>query len=128
MGLIDDFSYVRTAFLFARTGHYVYNGWTTAMLGAQIVWAAPVAGSLAALVLPVAWKQMSKLPQRIHAPLAVASVDRFGLSTYLAIPADGEHPPVSIVSASRWGKNRRLTWGGKLVASTSMHLHGELGR
>ena len=41
MGLIDDFSYVRTALLFARTGHFVYNGWTTAMLGAQIVWAAP---------------------------------------------------------------------------------------
>jgi hypothetical protein len=41
MGLIDDFSYVRTAFLFAQTGHFIYNGWTTAMLGAQIVWAAP---------------------------------------------------------------------------------------
>lgn len=41
MGLIDDFSYVRTALVFARTGHFVYNGWTTAMLGAQIVWAAP---------------------------------------------------------------------------------------
>lgn len=41
MGLIDDFSYVRTAFLFAKTGHFVYNGWTTAMLGAQILWAAP---------------------------------------------------------------------------------------
>ena len=41
MGLIDDFSYVRTALIFARTGHFVYNGWTTAMLGAQIVWAAP---------------------------------------------------------------------------------------
>lgn len=41
MGLIDDFSYVRTALLFAQTGHFVYNGWTTAMLGAQILWAAP---------------------------------------------------------------------------------------
>lgn len=41
MGLIDDFSYVRTALIFARTGHFVYNGWATAMLGAQIVWAAP---------------------------------------------------------------------------------------
>jgi len=41
MGLIDDFSYVRTAFEFAWTGHFVYNGWTTAMLGAQILWAAP---------------------------------------------------------------------------------------
>lgn len=41
MGLVDDFSYVKTAFVFARTGHFVYNGWATAMLGAQIVWAAP---------------------------------------------------------------------------------------
>ena len=41
IGLIDDFSYVRTAWDFARTGHFVYNGWATAMLGWQIVWAAP---------------------------------------------------------------------------------------
>lgn len=41
MGLIDDFSYVKTAFIFAKTGHFVFNGWATAMLGAQIVWAAP---------------------------------------------------------------------------------------
>ncbi len=41
MGLIDDFSYVKTAFIFAQTGHFVFNGWATAMLGAQIVWAAP---------------------------------------------------------------------------------------
>ncbi len=41
MGLIDDFSYVKTAFIFAKTGHFVFNGWATAILGAQIVWAAP---------------------------------------------------------------------------------------
>ena len=41
MGLIDDFSYVKTAFVFAKTGHFVFNAWATAMLGAQIVWAAP---------------------------------------------------------------------------------------
>ncbi len=41
IGLIDDCSYLRTAFVFARTGHLVYNGWATAMLGWQIVWAAP---------------------------------------------------------------------------------------
>jgi hypothetical protein len=41
MGLVDDFSYVRTALLFAQTGHFIYNGWATAMLGAQILWAAP---------------------------------------------------------------------------------------
>lgn len=41
MGFIDDWSYVRTAYEFARTGHFIYNGWATAMLGWQIVWAAP---------------------------------------------------------------------------------------
>jgi hypothetical protein len=41
MGFIDDWSYVRTAYNFAQTGHFVYNGWATAMLGWQIPWAAP---------------------------------------------------------------------------------------
>lgn len=41
MGFIDDWSYVRTAYAFARTGHFIYNGWATAMLGWQIVWSAP---------------------------------------------------------------------------------------
>lgn len=40
MGLIDDFSYIQTAFIYARTGHFVYNGWATAMLGWQIPWGA----------------------------------------------------------------------------------------
>jgi hypothetical protein len=41
IGLIDDCSYLRTAFIFAKTGRLVYNGWATAMLGWQAVWAAP---------------------------------------------------------------------------------------
>ncbi|MEI9981306.1 MAG: glycosyltransferase family 39 protein [Edaphobacter sp.] len=36
----DDLSYARTAQLFADTGHFIYNGWATAMLGWQIVWGA----------------------------------------------------------------------------------------
>jgi hypothetical protein len=40
MGQIDDFSYVKTAFDYARTGHLLYNGWATAMLGWQVVWGA----------------------------------------------------------------------------------------
>jgi hypothetical protein len=40
MGQIDDFSYVKTAFDFARTGHLLYNGWAAAMLGWQVVWGA----------------------------------------------------------------------------------------
>lgn len=40
MGFLDDWSYVKTAQVFAQTGHFVYNGWATAMLGWQVVWGA----------------------------------------------------------------------------------------
>jgi hypothetical protein len=36
MGFDDDFSYIWTAKALADTGHVVYNGWATAMLGWQI--------------------------------------------------------------------------------------------
>jgi Dolichyl-phosphate-mannose-protein mannosyltransferase len=36
MGFGDDFSYIWTARTMADTGHFVYNGWATAMLGWQI--------------------------------------------------------------------------------------------
>lgn len=36
----DDWSYALTARIFASTGHVVYNGWATAMLGWQIAWGA----------------------------------------------------------------------------------------
>ncbi len=39
---MDDFSYAKTALEFARTGHFVYNGWATAMLGWQVPWGALV--------------------------------------------------------------------------------------
>src|SRR4051812_37244388 len=40
MGFIDDWSYVKTTEVFARTGHFVYNGWATVMLGWQVPWGA----------------------------------------------------------------------------------------
>ena len=40
IGFIDDWSYAKTAQDFALTGHIVYNGWATAMLGWQVVWGA----------------------------------------------------------------------------------------
>jgi hypothetical protein len=36
IGMSDDFSYVKTAQELAQTGHVVYNGWATAMLGWQL--------------------------------------------------------------------------------------------
>jgi len=40
MGLLDDWSYARTAQIYAQTGHFAYNGWATAILGWQIAWGA----------------------------------------------------------------------------------------
>lgn len=40
MGFIDDWSYARTAQVFALTGRFVYNGWSAMILGWQIVWGA----------------------------------------------------------------------------------------
>ena len=36
MGFIDDWSYIKSAQVFASTGHFVFNGWAAAMLGWQI--------------------------------------------------------------------------------------------
>ncbi len=40
MGTNDDWSYIRTSLDLARTGHLIYNGWATAMLGWQVCWGA----------------------------------------------------------------------------------------
>lgn len=40
MGFQDDWSYIRTALEFSRTGHFVFNGWSTAMLGWMVPWGA----------------------------------------------------------------------------------------
>lgn len=36
IGIIDDWSYIKSAQVLAQTGHIVYNGWATAMLGWQL--------------------------------------------------------------------------------------------
>ncbi len=38
MGVNDDFSYTKSAFDFARTGHILYNGWSAPIVGWQILW------------------------------------------------------------------------------------------
>jgi hypothetical protein len=40
MGVGDDWSYIKTAQLFAHTGHFFYDGWTVEILGWQVVWSA----------------------------------------------------------------------------------------
>lgn len=39
-GFCDDFSYAKTSLDLLRTGHLIYNGWATAMLGWQVYWGA----------------------------------------------------------------------------------------
>src|SRR5215813_7810762 len=39
-GLNDDWSYTKTALDLAETGGLVYNGWASAMVGAQAFWGA----------------------------------------------------------------------------------------
>ena len=41
MAVNDDFTYAFTVKRLVETGHFTYNAWSTAMLGAQAVWAWP---------------------------------------------------------------------------------------
>lgn len=38
MPVNDDFSYTKSVVDYARTGHILYNGWATTMLGWQVIW------------------------------------------------------------------------------------------
>jgi hypothetical protein len=40
MGFIDDWSFLKTAQIFAQTGHIAYNGWSDPMVGWLIPWGA----------------------------------------------------------------------------------------
>lgn len=40
MPFMDDFSYTKTALDFARTGHFIYNGWAVEILGWLVPWGA----------------------------------------------------------------------------------------
>jgi hypothetical protein len=36
----DDFAYAKMAIAFVRTGHLIFNGWETAIVGVQVLWGA----------------------------------------------------------------------------------------
>src|SRR5204863_9331636 len=40
MGIVDDWSYIKTTQVFVQTGHFAYNGWATVSLGWQVLWGA----------------------------------------------------------------------------------------
>ena len=83
MGFVDDWSYVKTAFVFARTGHIVYNGWATAMLGWAIPWAALF---IKLFGLSFTAVRLSTLPLAMASVyLLHASLLRFGITARNAI-------------------------------------------
>src|ERR1700723_2308213 len=83
MGFVDDWSYVKTAFVFARTGHIVYNGWATAMLGWAIPWAALFIKLFGFTFTAV---RLSTLPlAMLSVYLLHASLVRFGITARNAI-------------------------------------------
>jgi hypothetical protein len=83
MGFVDDWSYVKTAFVFARTGHIVYNGWATAMLGWAIPWAALFIKLFGFSFTAV---RLSTLPlAMLSVYLLHASLVRFGITARNAI-------------------------------------------
>ena len=82
MGFIDDWAYIKVAQEFARTGHVVYNGWETAMLGWLIPW-----GALFAKLFGFSFTaiRVSMLPVVFASVLLFhASMNRFGASRWNA--------------------------------------------
>lgn len=82
MGINDDWSYTKTAFDFARTGHIVYNGWGSPTLGWQILW-----GALFAKLSGYSFTatRLSTLPFAFGAPyLLYLILARFGASSWNA--------------------------------------------
>ena len=65
MGFSDDFSFIKTAFMYAETGHIVYNGWSAPMLGWQIPWGALFIKMFGYSFTAVRWSTL---------PIAVATV------------------------------------------------------
>ena len=83
MGFIDDWSYVKTAFEYSRTGHFVYNGWATAMLGWQVPW-----GALFVKLFGYSFTsaRLSMLPvDLLSVWLFYAALGRFGLGRRSAV-------------------------------------------
>jgi hypothetical protein len=83
MGFIDDWSYVKTALVFAQTGHIAYNGWATAMLGWTIPWGAFFIKLFGFSFTAV---RLSTLPvAMISVFLFHSSLARFGISSRNAV-------------------------------------------
>jgi len=78
IGINDDWSYVLTTRIFAETGHFVYNGWATTILGWQVIW-----GALFARVFGSSFTalRMSVVPIDLATALLYhAILRRFGLN------------------------------------------------
>ena len=83
MGFNDDWSYIKSAQVFAQTGHLVYSGWAMAMLGWQVLW-----GALFVRLFGLSFTavKLSTFPLAIGILLLFHAVQvRFGISSRNAI-------------------------------------------
>jgi hypothetical protein len=78
IGINDDWSYIRTAQVFAETGRFVYNGWAAAMLGWQVLWGALFAKVFCTSFICI---RLSMVPLALACVLVYRAVlRRFGLN------------------------------------------------
>lgn len=83
IGINDDWSFIRTAQVFAHTHHFVYNGWSAAILGWQVIW-----GSLFAWIFGASYTaiRLSNVPIALAVALLYhAILRRFGLNRAHAV-------------------------------------------
>ena len=76
-GIWDDWSYVLTVRHFAETGHIVYNGWSTAMLGVQLYLGAVFARLFGPSYTSV--RASTMLLATLSGPLMYATLRRCGI-------------------------------------------------
>lgn len=103
IGIDDEWSYVKMAQVFAQTGHIVYNGWPTAMLGWQLYLGAAFIKLFGFSFTTV---RLSILPiGMLTAFLLQRSLVRTGLNEWnatVAASATATHAPFHADSASRF--------------------------
>lgn len=83
VGINDDWVYTLTTFDLARTGHFIFHGWASPLLGWQAIWGALIVRLFGASFTAV---RLSMLPIALATSLIyTASLRRFGLNRAHAV-------------------------------------------
>jgi len=98
MGFIDDWSFIKTAQVFARTAHLVYNGWSGPMLGWQVLWGALFIRLFGFSFMAV---KLSILPIAIASVFCFTSL-RSASESMTATPPSARSPSASRQCSCRW--------------------------